>query len=181
LGQATMFTNVSFFKNVNQSFASMKCTIAILFFLAFWQMPDVPPQHSENRLSFEENQLVRIDLTIKEIRNNKGKIIIGFFKDNASFEKEIPFKGIEATKESLKNGVLSLNTQLEPGIYGAALLDDENSNGKMDYNLIGIPKEGFGFSNYYHKGFFKPKIYSFQFEVVASKSAKVEIIMRYLL
>jgi uncharacterized protein (DUF2141 family) len=158
----------------------MKCTLAILSFLVFWQTPK-SPQLSENRINSEKTQLVDVELTIKKVRNNKGKITIGFFKDNASFEKEIPFKGIEGTKESLKNGVLTLKTQLEPGTYGAALMDDENSSGKMDYNMIGIPKEGFGFSNYYHTGFFKPKINAFLFEVVAGKSAKVEIIVRYLL
>jgi uncharacterized protein (DUF2141 family) len=70
--------------------------------------------------------------------------------------------------------------QLESGIYGASLLDDENDNGKMDYNLLGIPKEGFGFSNYYHTGFSKPKMQAFQFEVKVGNIPKIEMPIRYL-
>ena len=59
-------------------------------------------------------------------------------------------------------------------------MDDENFNGKMDYNFIGIPKEGFGFSNYYHSGLTKPKLKSFAFEVIENKNTKVEVKMKYM-
>jgi uncharacterized protein (DUF2141 family) len=39
---------------------------------------------------------------------------------------------------------------LRPGDYGVAVIHDENSNAKLDRNLIGIPKEGFGFANNPH-------------------------------
>lgn len=41
-------------------------------------------------------------------------------------------------------------TGLPPGDYGVAAIHDENSNHKLDRNLIGIPKEGFGFANNPH-------------------------------
>ena len=37
--------------------------------------------------------------------------------------------------------------------YGVAIYHDENSNGKLDTNAMGIPKEAYGFSNN-AKGFF---------------------------
>ena len=33
------------------------------------------------------------------------------------------------------------------GTYALVVLHDENMNGKVDTNWIGIPKEGYGFSN----------------------------------
>ncbi|MBI2367370.1 MAG: DUF2141 domain-containing protein [Deltaproteobacteria bacterium] len=33
------------------------------------------------------------------------------------------------------------------GDYGVAVFHDENSNGKMDKNLLGMPLEPYGFSN----------------------------------
>jgi len=35
------------------------------------------------------------------------------------------------------------------GNYAVSVLHDENSNGKMEKNFFGIPKEGFAFSNNY--------------------------------
>ncbi len=36
---------------------------------------------------------------------------------------------------------------VEPGTYALALLHDENGNGEMDSNFLGLPQEGYGFSN----------------------------------
>ncbi len=34
-----------------------------------------------------------------------------------------------------------------PGAYAITVIHDENMNGKLDTNWLGIPKEGYGFSN----------------------------------
>jgi len=34
-----------------------------------------------------------------------------------------------------------------PGTYALAVIHDENMNGKLETNWLGIPKEGYGFSN----------------------------------
>jgi uncharacterized protein (DUF2141 family) len=126
------------------------------------------------------NTSVDVEITVKKIKNAKGKILIGIFKDNPSFEKEKAFKSIILTKETLSNGTIKVKTQLEPGVYGASLLDDENDNGKMDYNFVGIPKEGFGFSNYYFSGFSKPKFDVFKFDVKPAANPKIDMVIRYM-
>ncbi|HET6783817.1 MAG TPA: DUF2141 domain-containing protein [Pseudoxanthomonas sp.] len=36
---------------------------------------------------------------------------------------------------------------LKPGSYAVMITHDENGNGKMDTNVVGMPLEGYGFSN----------------------------------
>jgi len=36
---------------------------------------------------------------------------------------------------------------IPPGNYAMAVVHDENMNGKLDANWVGIPTEGYGFSN----------------------------------
>jgi uncharacterized protein (DUF2141 family) len=36
---------------------------------------------------------------------------------------------------------------LKPGSYAVMITHDENGNGRMDTNLVGMPLEGYGFSN----------------------------------
>ncbi len=38
-------------------------------------------------------------------------------------------------------------TDVAPGKYAIRLMHDENDNGKLDTNLVGMPTEGYGFSN----------------------------------
>ena len=37
---------------------------------------------------------------------------------------------------------------LAPGAYAVKLYHDENANGVLDTNMLGVPSEGYGFSNY---------------------------------
>jgi uncharacterized protein (DUF2141 family) len=105
---------------------------------------------------------------------------MGVYKDDVSFDNETPYKKVQAFKTKISNGTLQIEVKLEPGKYGISLMDDENFNGKMDYNFLGIPKEGFGFSNYYHTGLTKPKLNFFTFEVLENKNTKVEVKMKYM-
>lgn len=79
-------------------------------------------------------------------RNQKGNAGITVFtspdgwpenNDKAFTHAGHPFTGDKAT----------LQLQLPPGRYALAVLHDENSNHKLDRNIVGWPKEGFGFSN----------------------------------
>lgn len=46
--------------------------------------------------------------------------------------------------------------ELPPGEYGVVAIHDENKNHKLDRNMFGWPKEGFGFANNPHVGLSAP-------------------------
>ncbi len=59
---------------------------------------------------------------------------------------------------------------VEPGDYAVAIYHDVNGNGKMDKNMLGIPKEPYGFSTN-----FKPKISAPKFtdcQITVGETAK---------
>jgi uncharacterized protein (DUF2141 family) len=82
-------------------------------------------------------------------------------------------------KKDLANGTLTVNCVLEPGTYGLTLIDDENENGKIDKNLIGMPKEGFGFSNFFMEKMKKPVFDDFKVELKFPNN-KVGIKVKYM-
>jgi uncharacterized protein (DUF2141 family) len=46
------------------------------------------------------------------------------------------------------DGTLSLKVAgLAPGRYAVRVMHDENGNGQLDRNFVGMPTEGYGFSN----------------------------------
>ena len=86
--------------------------------------------------------LVHID----GFRNQKGDAGVTVFaspdgwpenNDKAFLHGGHPFTGDKTTVE----------LQLPGGRYAIAALHDENSNHKLDRNMFGWPKEGFGFSD----------------------------------
>ena len=121
-------------------------------------------------------QILTVEIT--NIRNNKGNIVLAIFIDNISFDLEKPFIGKTYSKTDLINGKLRVKIKLKPGVYGISVLDDENKDGEMRYNWLGIPKEGCGFSNYYHRGIKKPNFQDFDF-IIGGKDEIVQVKMKY--
>lgn len=120
-----------------------------------------------------------LQLTISNLRNTKGNVRIQFFDNQQHFDDKQPLFTKTHSKADAHTGVLTVSySGLKPGTYGIAILDDENANEKMDYGLL-LPKEGFGFSDYYHTGMSQPEFKKFSF-VLYNSTKHVEIKIRYL-
>lgn len=89
-----------------------------------------------------------VGLTVKpaDVRNKKGHLIFGVFTSAEGFPSD-PLKAVYWETRSADSENLTFECMLPPGRYSASILHDENSNGQMDVNFLGIPKEGYGVTN----------------------------------
>ena len=90
----------------------------------------------------------QLKIEINDLKNSKGHILLEFSDSEKNTIKEISQK-IE------NNTCIVTIDNLKPGDYSYKYFHDENDNKKMDTNIVGMPKEGFGFSNN-AKGTFGP-------------------------
>lgn len=125
-------------------------------------------------------QSPNIEILFTDIRSSQGNIIVKIFTDNQSFKDDKEVGKVKFSKADALSGNLIGKISLQPGEYGLALLDDENNNNEMDYNFIGLPKEGFGFSNFYLTGFNRPEFERFKFTVSENRTVKITMKLRYL-
>ena len=87
------------------------------------------------------------DLTVvvKDVRNATGSVLIAVY-DQGSFGK--PELAKAKQKANASNGeVKFVFHNLPAGKYAVSAFHDENGNGKLDKNSLGVPTEGYGFSN----------------------------------
>lgn len=124
-------------------------------------------------------QNTQVTVSVSGIKSGKGKIVLNVFKDSDGYEKERPYKIFQFDKKALTNGSLVLKCTLDAGVYGITLLDDENSNDKMDKSFIGMPKEGFGFSNFFLEKLKKPSFEDFKIQL-KNDNAKIDIKVKYM-
>lgn len=121
-----------------------------------------------------------IHLEITGIKNTTGQICVAFFDSNEAFKKERPCFEVFYNKHTrMTNGRIEDILKLKPGIYGVSVLDDEDSSGRMRYNLIGIPLEGYGFGNFEFRGLKKPAFDRFSFELNAGECKTIRVKMQY--
>lgn len=107
-------------------------------------------------ISLPENSLIYfqkksnsegIDLTINNIRNKTGVLQIGVFDSEKGYPDK-PVFSFTLAKDTISSDTLRLFIPLKnPCNIGITVLDDENSNKKMDFVFLIKPREGFGFSN----------------------------------
>lgn len=98
-------------------------------------------------MSAQETGTLKIE--VEGLRNQQGVVNITLFDKSDGFPEDIEnaFR-ISSTEVSGRKAVFEFKN-LKPGDYAFAILHDEDKDGKMDKNFIGMPKEGFAFSNNY--------------------------------
>ena len=98
---------------------------------------------SFNSLSYAQNGLITVEII--GVKNEDGQIFIGLFNNKDGFpDKNREYKGafVKAKRETLHHTF----TEIPNGDYAIAIFHDSNTNGILDKNFLGIPKEGYGFS-----------------------------------
>jgi uncharacterized protein (DUF2141 family) len=117
-------------------------------------------------------------LKITNVRSDRGKIQVCLYHSKDGFPSD-PSKSIKRANVIIRAGVSEVVfSDLPPGEYAVALMHDENGNGKMDTNWVGIPKEGYGASNDAKATFGPPKYNDAKF-VLNANEATLQIKVRY--
>lgn len=136
-------------------------------------------------VTFKKNEYVKSNLSEKtytltivvtSLRNNDGKIQLDVYKNQKEFEARYSNKErrIYLPKKNLVNGTVTfVFKNLPEGTYGVAIMDDENSNGKIDYGWV-LPSEGFGFGDYWHQKWRTPTFDDFKFNLQTNKTVTVK-------
>lgn len=122
----------------------------------------------KNVTRFPENQTVA-DLTIEisGLKNAKGKILLLLFSGPAGFPDQ--------SEKSIFSGDFNPGKPIRipaipEGNYALTLVHDEDGNGRLNTNFLGVPQEGYSFSNARGKWLERPE---FTKAVFAHRQGKV--------
>jgi uncharacterized protein (DUF2141 family) len=99
--------------------------------------------------------VIHVDVT--GLRNDKGEVYCALYNSAADFPTDAE-KAVSRAKSTIANGKAACEfAGLAPGTYAVATYHDENSNGRLDTNSMGVPEEGVGASNDAKGSFGPPK------------------------
>jgi uncharacterized protein (DUF2141 family) len=121
----------------------------------------------------------KIVVSITNLVNSKGAC------KTCLYDKASAFAGngsaIKCVDVPIKNKTASIAFDAVPkGIYAIAVFHDENGNNKMDKNILGIPKEGYGASKNKLPFASAPLFKDNQFELKEEQTIHLEIRLRNL-
>lgn len=88
------------------------------------------------------------DLTVRvdDIRSAKGKLLLAVYDSVDGWNGKA--KPVAADAQAVSGDSATFHfADLATGTYAISVMHDENGNGKLDSNVMGMPIEGYGFSN----------------------------------
>ena len=120
-----------------------------------------------------------IHVTILNIRNGIGTVDCALFDSPNGFPRDVLHSAMRVVVMKVPNTKARCDFEgLHSGTYALVVLHDENMNGKIDTNWLGVPKEGYGFSNDPRAGFRAPSFSNASF-VYDGKTLDLTITLRY--
>lgn len=87
----------------------------------------------------------KVKLKITNVKQNGGKVVISLNSSEETFKKHVPDKVLILETPSTE---IETVIEIPSGEYAFSIFQDLNNDEEINSNLIGIPKEPFGFSNY---------------------------------
>ena len=119
---------------------------------------------------------VDLEVTVKALRNDKGQLRMAIFNDPGEFPRGNEIRSLDI--QAKLGDVTALFSGIKPGTYALAIHHDENLNNEMDTNFVGMPNEGYGFSND-ARVFLAPPTFEAASFVIDEKLEKISLYIVY--
>ncbi len=117
-----------------------------------------------------------LKVVVDGVRSGKGAIMVALFNDASAFAADARFAGAFVTAKPGR--VVVAFPELEPGTYAVSAFHDENDNDELDANFLGVPTEGYGFSNE-AKGLFGPPDFAAASVVLKDRHMSITLELTY--
>ena len=116
---------------------------------------------------------------IDGVKSAKGHVICGIFRSAEGFptESQHALKVVSMPADSAT--VRCDFADLPAGDYAISVFHDENDNGILDTNFVGMPREGYGTSNNHVYAMHAPSFEESRFTLEAGVSSELHIRLNY--
>jgi len=92
-----------------------------------------------------EKTMYQVDVVVNDISSDKGKVYFALYDSESNFNSRNP---LHTTNSEIAEGKAKVTfVDLKPNIYAITCFHDSNSNGKLDFEIGGIPIENYGITN----------------------------------
>jgi uncharacterized protein (DUF2141 family) len=91
-----------------------------------------------------EAEAADVIVMVERVPNSKGEVHVDLCTEATFLGPNCPYDGMEPSR---KGRVIVTLHDIPPGRYAVTVYHDENANQDLDLNMLGMPKEAYGFSN----------------------------------
>lgn len=124
-------------------------------------------------VAFSQSAKAPLEIEVTGLKNGKGLVVVQLYDKSSAWNTSRPS---EVVSVPIVSGKSIATFSIDPSnSYAVQAFHDENTNNKLDENLLKIPKEGVGLSN-------NPKLdHNPKFEEISVKASNspIQIALKY--
>ena len=124
-------------------------------------------------LVFTSQEKLSLIVEVSGATPNKGQAVCSLFTSTDTFLKQPVLKKTKPIDSN--GGAVFRIDDLDPGTYAVSIVYDEDSNGKLNTGLFGIPTEPVGVSNNAKGKFGPPSYEDAAFELSDSRTIRISL------
>ncbi len=121
-----------------------------------------------------------VEVNVNGVRSDAGLVAALIYDDNPDKFLKNGQKLHRVREPARKGHTRVCLPSPEPGAYAVAVFHDENANKRLDQGFLGIPREGYGFSNNPGFSFGLPEMKEILFEIKGDKT-EISVDLHYLI
>ena len=88
-----------------------------------------------------------VAVEVRGVRSEAGSVVVALYGSIDGFPSRFE-KALRKLSVKIRDGKANVRFEgVAPGRYAVCAVHDENGNGRLDTNILGIPREGVGVSN----------------------------------
>ncbi len=114
-----------------------------------------------------------LTVNITGIKSIKGNVYVYLYTSEEGFPIKISKANSFKKAKVISNSVTVYLKNLKPGTYAVSVYQDIDTNGKINQNFLGIPKEPVGVSNNVESFMGPPKYEDAKFSLNTNKSINI--------
>lgn len=121
---------------------------------------------------------IAVEIDVLGIRGQKGQVLCYLFSSDDGFptEESKALEVVKSTIDASKNANCVFQSKIYAASAAISVIHDEDMNGKMSTNFIGIPKEGWCTSNNAKAKFGPPKYEDAKFKIQRDSKLSCNIV-----
>jgi uncharacterized protein (DUF2141 family) len=85
-----------------------------------------------------------LEVTLEDVATSSGHVLVAVCTPETFLRRGCPYTGRAPAASGEAQVVVR---GIDPGVYAVQAFHDQNDNLDLDRNILGLPKEGMGFSN----------------------------------
>ncbi|MGH7933536.1 MAG: DUF2141 domain-containing protein [Candidatus Binataceae bacterium] len=121
-----------------------------------------------------------ISAHVVSLRNDRGRVVCSLFDSAAGGFPRDGDKAIRQLSVPIERQAATCNfTDVPSGTYAITVFHDENANAHFDMTWLGLPDEGYGFSNDARAVFAPPSFLAASFRCAGGGTLHLTIHIRY--